>query len=116
MLQFGFCSRELESSFCKLAKEKKPYHFTLQRCFCADVVGSISHKCMQHSFFCDSLDMQNDTGGSKASSLVTLATNIFLACLDVGSLMNEDRQYVQAQVSVTLLISHLSSFLLMHVN
>ncbi len=60
--------------------------------------------------------MQNDTGGSKASSLVKLATNIFLACFDVDSLMNEDRQYVRAQVSVTLLISHLSSFLLMHVN
>jgi len=70
---------------------------------------------MQHFLFCDSLDMQNDTGGSKASSLVKLATNI-LACLDVVSLMNEDRQYVRAQVSVTLLISHLSSFLLMHVN
>ncbi len=79
------------------------------------MVGSISHKCMQHFLFCDSLDMQNDTGGSKASSLVKLATNI-LACLDVVSLMNEDRQYVRAQVSVTLLISHLSSFLLMHVN
>ncbi|CAM6026523.1 unnamed protein product [Sphagnum balticum] len=43
--------------------------------------------------------MQNDTGGSKASSLFKLATNIFLACLDVGSLMNEDRQYVRAQDS-----------------
>ncbi len=77
------------------------------------MVGSISHKCMQHFFFCDSLDMQNDTGGSKASSLVKLVTNIFLACLDVGSLKNEDRQYVQAQVS-----AHLSPiiFLLMHFN
>jgi hypothetical protein len=52
--------------------------------------------------------VENDSGGSKASSLVKLVTNIFLACFDVGSLMNEDRQYVQAQVSVTLLISHLS--------
>jgi hypothetical protein len=91
------------------SQRKKPYHFTLQRCFCADVVESISHKYMQHFFFCDSLDVENDSGGSKASSLVKLVTNIFLACFDVGSLMNEDRQYVRAQVSVTLLISHLSS-------